>query len=198
KSHLIICICSLDVDILIFNGDIKHSTNKINKQELIELKYLYEEPVVTKIRSVIIKGNHDKLLKLSLRKVEIPIEVVENELKIGRYLFTHGHMEPQNTFDILVLSHEHPSFVLQGSVRERVKLPAFVTMQTEDRRNVIILPAANSISSGVNFPPKTKNGFLSPYLKRNAKLKTMRIFPFDYSTGVLPIPPIASWRGKRR
>jgi len=193
KSQLIITINELDIEVIVFNGDIKHSTNKINKQERIELKYIYEEPILKKIKSIIVKGNHDKLLKLLLKTIDANISVYEIEYKFKNYLFTHGHLMPEKEFDVLILSHEHPSFILRGSIHERVKLPAFVSMKSLDDKEIIILPAANGISGGVVFPPTDKSKFLGPYLSANSDFASMKIFPFDYTTGVLPLPPIEMW-----
>lgn len=185
---------NVKIHLIIFNGDIKHKTNGINSQEISELQYLLKIGEIQKIQCILIRGNHDRLLKFASRKILPDYCSIVDDYSIKNFYFHHGHDETvnDNKSDIIILSHEHPAYILKVNLA-RMKLPAFVTLKTNNNKFVIILPAASEISTGSNIPLSTSS-FLSPYLRKNAIINTMQIIPFDPSTGILPLPPINEWR----
>jgi metallophosphoesterase superfamily enzyme len=141
-----------------------------------------------------IRGNHDKLLSKTTRDLPECCSVVD-DFKDRGYMIHHGHLLfDDSKAQTIIVSHEHPAFVLRGNEFAHVKLPAFVTMRTKLNKQIVILPASSEIAMGNNFPPKSADQLLSPYLRKNGDLSTMQIFPFDPSTGVLDLPENRFWK----
>lgn len=183
----------VDIQTVICNGDIKHHTKSIKIQEVEELKYFVSSLIDYGVDIIFIEGNHDPLLEFLIPHVSENKLYIKKEHFIGNTLIHHGHLmlEP-NDLKTIIISHEHPSFTFYGINRARVKLPAFVVMEAQGNV-VIILPAANGISSGTYFPPKSNEKFLSPYLQKYGEISSMEIFPFDEEIGIFELPPVNYW-----
>ncbi len=181
----------IDVEMIILNGDIKHNTYFISKQEFNEIEYFFKSDLISKTKCIMIRGNHDRLLKFLIRKTLDRKLEIQDEISLSDYFIHHGHLlrEPGDNGTIII-SHEHPAYTFRGVDYGRVKLPAFVKLKTSDNKQIIIIPATNKISTGISFPPNKSNDFLSPYLREKVTIKRMQIYPFDPITGVLPLPPI--------
>lgn len=189
----------LEIKQVILNGDIKHATNNILKQELQELQELFTLLQKQDIRIIMNRGNHDNLLEYSLNFAQGSYELrdftfFEANMELGNektVLVLHGHQEHQKDVDLIILSHEHPAFVLRER-RVAVKLPAFACIYANHRGReitVIILPPANAISAGVSYPPRRKTLFMSPILQNLQQISSIYLYPFDKDIGVLEIPP---------
>ena len=185
-----------NIDMVVCNGDIKHNTKDIKIQELEELKYFTSKITSLGVNLVFLEGNHDLLLEYMIPYIDHNQVSVKTELKLGNILIRHGHEEIENytltDIDTIILSHEHPAYTFRGTNRARVKLPAFLTIDINNQ-NVIVLPAANSISSGVNYPIFDQKAFLSPILRDQAKLSSMEIFPIDLEYGLFELPSTNLW-----
>jgi hypothetical protein len=185
-------VSELKVSKIIINGDIKHSSKNLLKQEMTELRYLFSNSISKKIDIQLIRGNHDEYLDQALTRINPPNVKISDFVRLENndrsiYIF-HGHKDMSIDTDIVVLSHEHPAYTLRSVNGTKAKLQAFVQIFT-DVQGIIILPSANHISSGV--PIKSNHRFNSPYLlNKQRKFKTMHLYPFDPITGVLPLPPI--------
>lgn len=190
-----------EISTVIFNGDTKHFTYGVNKQELEEIQYFFNDKKFNKLNFYLILGNHDKLLKLSLQKIFL------NNCQFQEFYFTesksfihHGHeilIDKYNDFIVksnyIILSHEHPSFYLKGSNGIKMKLPAFAILKVlidNLEKIIIILPAANNISLGNAFPPINGDTLLSPFLREHCLIKNIKMFPYDSEIGTFPIPEI--------
>ncbi|MHA2092980.1 MAG: metallophosphoesterase [Candidatus Kariarchaeaceae archaeon] len=195
RSEVEITLEKLDIQRVIFNGDIKHKTEGINQQEVTEIAYFFSSELIQQHECILIRGNHDKLLKMASRGSLPSRSQVVDQYKSSKILFHHGH---QNVIDdgvqIIVLSHEHPAYRMRGFNGNHTKLRAFVTLQTKTGKTVVLLPASSEIALGMNFPPFSTEGFLSPYLQSNADMSTIQIFPFDKTVGLLPLPPVKDWK----
>ena len=191
-DQLFYYVSKLKILKIIINGDIKHSSKTLLRQEIIELRYLFSNSISEKIDIQLIRGNHDEYLDIALKGINPPhIKILNSVIIEGSersiYIF-HGHDDRTIDDDIVILSHEHPAYILKSLNGAKAKLQAFVQVFT-DTQGIIILPSANHISSGV--PIRNNHRFNSPFLKNNKrKFKTMHIYPFDPLTGVLPLPPI--------
>ncbi len=180
---------SIVIERLVLNGDIKHVTYGTNGQEINSIRYFLNDSRVADLQISLIKGNHDLLLEQSLRKI------LHSNLTIFDYIceppicIFHGHEDNyRERCEIVVLGHEHPSFVLRGNNFEKVRIMAFVTLKTKNDVTVVILPPSNFLSSGIVFPVKKNKFFLSPYLQKNAIIESQQLYPFTKETGILPIP----------
>ncbi|MCY3410956.1 MAG: metallophosphoesterase [Candidatus Heimdallarchaeota archaeon] len=178
-------VLDLKITDLVINGDIKHHTHSVTLQELEELEELFRIVGTLSVKLHLIKGNHDLLLDPILTRynqfMQDSLELHRNEKRI---FITHGDVDVnENQGDILIIGHEHPSYELRsGSLG--IKLPAFVLCEGDS--TILILPAANPISTGKNLP-RHQSTFLSPIL-RNRGIHTMQCYPFDTETGILPVP----------
>lgn len=190
-SQIVRCVNHYNVDVLILNGDIKHISNGYSNQEQYEVNALLDHPTLEKTKVIIVKGNHDLYIH-EILKSKSDLSVM-NSYHINKHgnniLIAHGHQKIEyNKQEILILSHEHPSYIMRGSNFEKVKLAAFIICYTTTDQLIVILPASNIISSGISYPIQ-KSQFLSPIL-RELEYKSMQIFPFDSDLGVLPLPMI--------
>lgn len=194
RDQLLAAMERFEVNRVIFNGDIKHMSFGVTKQERVELSFLLEE-MVSRAEVILVKGNHDRFLKFALKnRIRSSLSLVDN-FDLGRILITHGDQDlnlPKNQ-NLIILSHEHPAFVFNGAVGERIKLPAFAKFEgfvDNAEREFVILPATSALAGGVPFPPKSSADFLSPLLKRVETPFELFLYPYDPSIGVLPVPPI--------
>ncbi len=187
-------ISSLSIKHVIFNGDIKHLSYGVTKQERTELKFLLEE-LSSVCNVILIKGNHDRFLKFALTNDIRSMVEIMNHIEFNDTLVCHGDRDLtlKSEWKTIILSHEHPSFVFKGSVGEQIKLQAFVLFKgllDAMDRDFVILPAVSALAGGVPFPPRHRHEFLSPMLKRLESKISVSIYPFDEMTGVIPLPNV--------
>ncbi len=183
KSSILAVIDKYSIEQVIINGDIKHLSKGYTVQEKREFEFLLK-PISEQVKLVLVKGNHDRFIKLVLNR-SIDVELVDF-IEFGEIFIFHGDRKliPPKCSEVTILSHEHPSYILTGSVGERVKLPAFARIISEGGQ-FLVLPATSPLSSGVSFPPSQ---FLSPILKDLTRPFQIDLFPFDKEVGILPIP----------
>jgi putative SbcD/Mre11-related phosphoesterase len=185
-------ILAHDIKEVILNGDIKHATTSFNHQEKKELIYFFDNIIGNGIDLTLIRGNHDLMIDYLLPTDPGKFEITDY-YEIDDAIILHGHeLFDHKSQGLFILSHEHPAYLFRGYNKARIKLPAFVLIQSPTK-DVIILPAANDISSGTNFPPRSSRKFLSPLLKHISNTSTMTIFPFDPDLGIFLLPPFNNW-----
>jgi DNA ligase-associated metallophosphoesterase len=98
------------------------------------------------LKILLVKGNHD-ILKDSWY-TEADIEVIEKELRIDPFLFTHDHCEEHK--DVYTFcGHLHPGIYLQGLGKQSLRLPCFYF--GEER---CILPAFSRFTGTALVEPK--------------------------------------------
>lgn len=104
---------------LLIVGDLFHSTD--NKEHELFLKWRKDMPI-TPIR--LIRGNHDILP--GEWYAEAGIELVENELVIDEFVFTHDISSASSSNGHYYFSgHIHPGIVLNGMGKQSIRLPCF-------------------------------------------------------------------------
>lgn len=185
-------VSKLNISTIIVNGDIKHSSKDLLSQEVVELRYLFSNPVSENLEIKLIRGNHDGYLDIALKGINLSNTKISDFVGLESsertiYIF-HGHEDRSIDADIVILSHEHPAYIMRSVNGAKAKLQAFVQIFT-DVQGIIILPSANHISSGV--PIRNNHRFNSPFLaNKKREFKTMHLYPFDPIIGVLPLPPL--------
>ncbi|MBS3106485.1 metallophosphoesterase [Candidatus Woesearchaeota archaeon] len=159
------------LDAIVLNGDIKHEFGTIEEREwryvLRFLDYLQKHAK----RIILIKGNHDTLLKPIAEKRSYPLEPF---VLLHDVLITHGD-EITNEFKkaakkakTIVIGHEHPAVTLRkGSRSETFK--CFLAGKWK-RNKMIVLPSANPLTQGTDI---LSSGRLSPFL---GSLSSFRAF----------------------
>jgi putative SbcD/Mre11-related phosphoesterase len=153
---------SVDVEQIIFNGDIKHEFGTISRQEWRETFDLLDF-LGKKAKIVLIKGNHDTILgPIAMRKnLEIKDYVI-----IGDFFVTHGHkiFEIPKEIKTIIIAHEHPAVTLkEGGRCEKYK--CFLKGEYKGK-HLIVIPSLLQVTQGTDV---LKEELLSPYLKQNLK-----------------------------
>lgn len=95
------------------------------------------------LRILLVKGNHDILNNRWYE--ESHIEVMENELGIGPFLFTHDKCEDRE--DVYTFcGHIHPGIILSGPGKQSLRFPCFYFAE-----NYCILPAFSRFTGAVGM-----------------------------------------------
>jgi len=109
---------------VVIDGDLKHtfSGNVVEEWRYIPefIGYLQDRADL-----YIVRGNHDNFLVNIADKYGIALY---DELKLGRFIFAHGHkpLPERKDNEIFVLGHEHPAVKLRDRVGGYVKMAVFV------------------------------------------------------------------------
>ncbi len=153
---------SVDVEQIVFNGDINNEFVTNTRQEWIETIDLLDF-LEKKAKVVLIKGNHDTILRPIAMKKNLE---VKDYAVIGDFFITHGH----KIFDIpkeiktIITAHEHPAITLkEGGRYERYK--CFLKGNYKGK-HLIVIPSLLQVTQGTDV---LKEKVLSPYLKKNLK-----------------------------
>ncbi len=137
---------------LIFLGDFKHEifTNRKKLRDIIsKIKEYFEV--------FIVKGNHDGKIE------EIYEEKVFKKICFGKILLTHGHIDIDiSKYKLIIIGHEHP-YIRIGNE----KIQTYIICKNKDGKKILILPAFNTVISGVNIIKIKKNEVLSPIFRKN-------------------------------
>ncbi|VVB80544.1 Calcineurin-like phosphoesterase [uncultured archaeon] len=141
------------IERIILLGDVKHFFGKILRQELIDFEELvkfFEKKIGKRVKIIVTKGNHDKILEPLIIKYT-NIELKDYFLEKG-VLFLHGDAESMKKayFEIqdkrtklIVLGHFHPALVLQDKKGVKVeKYKCFLYgFSPEYKREVVFVPS---------------------------------------------------------
>lgn len=193
----------LNPDILILNGDIKHSFQEFTKIENRDVKKFLKSlsPFVKKIH--VIKGNHDLFLNWVIKEV-LNTSLHEEHLVIGHYLFIHGDKKlPEKIPEevkYVIIGHEHPVFSVRIKGLTKVKTPVFLLGPFKNReKNLIVLPAYSNYASGTPVNPFFTDNLLSPILKEDIELLDFESFVLNQDE-VLHFPAFRFWfsEGRRK
>lgn len=142
------------VNLIIINGDVKHEFGIISDQEwrhtLKIIDYLSK-----KAKLILIKGNHDKILKPIANKRNIEIR---NSYNIDNITVLHGDKLINELNEVIIIGHEHPAISFK-SRDDRFK--CFLKGDYK-KRKLIVMPSFNLVVGGSDV---LKEKLLSPYLK---------------------------------
>lgn len=150
-------VLKLKPDITIINGDLKHEFGVVNRQEWGDITRLLEW-LKSHTRVVLIKGNHDILLKPVAKKQGL--ELFES-YELGEYFIAHGDklLTPKKASTIII-GHEHAAVSIRTSTRvERFK--AFIKTRWKNK-TLILMPAFFPLTEGTDLLQEQAK---SPYLK---------------------------------
>jgi len=151
---------SVDVERVVFNGDLKHEFGEITKQEWRETIELIEF-IKKKADLVLIKGNHDTILKPIANKVGL--KLIDSFI-VGDYLITHGHslIPIPKKIKGIIIAHEHPAI----SLREKGTVEKFKCFLAGNFKRVplLVIPSLLQVVEGTDV---LKEDLLSPYLNQD-------------------------------
>lgn len=146
---------------IVLNGDIKHDFSSILREEW---KRVTEYITFLKRKSevIIIKGNHDSIIKPLAEKLGIE---TKDYLLLDDFFICHGDKiienEDYKKSKTIIIGHEHPAISLKEGVRVE-KYKCYLIGKHENK-NLIVMPAMNPSSEGSDVLTQK---ILSPYLKK--------------------------------
>ena len=171
---------------IIVNGDIKHSFDKLLRQERLEV-----EEFVVKLQGmgfkelIFIRGNHDNYVTPLLRRLGVTI--VEDALDVGGGIrLTHGHLDLELSSDVTVIGHEHPAIQVNvgGS---KIKLAALLLIPTTRSSLIVAMPALGLYQTG-NTITMDRDKFLSPLVRSYGIIEDITPIIVDENLGVIQLP----------
>lgn len=158
KEMILEMISDHSPDILVVNGDFKHEFGEASLQEWVEVRDLIETLLKEKVKLFFVRGNHDNFIVTLMKRYELPLEP---EVKIGDYLFLHGHRLPTQTAEKIVIGHEHPSILLRDEFGTKFRYKAFL-MGTYAEKELAVLPSIHPLATGTVI--NKERTFMSPLL----------------------------------
>ncbi len=157
--------------IIIINGDLKHEFGKVLRQEWKEVLNLIDFLQQHCKELILIRGNHDAILRPIAEKKGIK---VVSEYQTKNILITHGDkitsQITKTTAKIIIIGHEHPAITL----REKSKVEKFKCFLkgTWNKKELIIMPSFNPLLEGTDI---TKEKLLSPFLTDISKFEVFAV-----------------------
>ena len=146
---------------VIINGDLKHEFGRALRQEWKEVLHFLDFTLANVPEMIIIKGNHDPVIKPIVDKKGI---VVVSEYMVGDTLIVHGDELVKTNAKRIVIGHEHPAITIrEGSKWEKYK--CFLKGKWRDNekdRELIAVPSFNPLLEGTDV---LKEQLLSPFLE---------------------------------
>lgn len=167
---------------LIIDGDIKNEFSKVHMEEFNEFRELVSFLKGLGIEELhLVKGNHDNFID----RFEKPfgIRIYRQEFLLDGVLFFHGEELPASREgSLLVMGHLHPAVGIFNKlgVKERVK--CFLYGRMEDGREIIILPAMNYFSEGIEVNISDIGD--TPVFRDMLDLMDMDVVGIDYTEAV--------------
>ncbi len=151
---------------IFINGDLKHEFGKVLRQEWKEVLEFLDFCLRRVKEVIIIKGNHDPIIKPIAEKRGIS---VVTEYKIGDTLIVHGDELVETNAKLMVIGHEHPAITIrEGSKWEKYK--CFLKGKWKGKngqrgkgreKELIAVPSFNPLLEGTDV---LKEQLLSPFL----------------------------------
>jgi putative SbcD/Mre11-related phosphoesterase len=186
-----------EADKLVINGDIKTEFAASRYKEREEVKEFLETATDNFKDVVLIKGNHDTFLDSTLE--EYGLRFVKYHVDNG-VLYTHGHisleeLDVREDYHTVVIGHEHPALRLTDEIGVAEKLDCFLFGETEDEKNIIVMPAFSQLSKGTNINETPSSELLSPIMRNKVDLDSMEAAGISREVGVLEFTTIGKLRG---
>lgn len=175
---------------ILVNGDLKNEfkTRYTETNEIKEfLEFLDEEFEET----VIVKGNHDTFLDSTVEQYNLELKDYHKE---GKLLFIHGDRGIENLevgdYSTVIIGHEHPALVLEDDIGVREKVSCFLYGETDDGKNIAVLPAFSRFSRGTGVNETPVKELLSPILRENTDVGKLKAVAVSRKAGLYEFPEI--------
>lgn len=178
---------------VVVDGDLKHSFDRLTRQERVEVSEFLEYLLGHSDEVVVVRGNHDNYLSLVLRDYGVDlVERYEVKSPGGTALLVHGHREPADLgeHDIVIIGHEHPSIGLVDSLGLVTKTPCYLKAPLDTGSTLIVLPALGTYQSGTRITLDPDN-YLSPITRKHAQLEKATPIAIIEETEIFEMPPLA-------
>lgn len=154
---------------VVFNGDLKHEFGEISKQEWNNILRLFDFLQDKEI--VIIKGNHDPVLKPIAEKRNI--KLLES-YSLNNITILHGDKIYDDNSKIMVIGHEHSAISLKKGLRVE-KYSCFLKGKY-DNKELIVMPSFNLLTHGANV---LNDNLLSPFLTNIENFEVFIVEPAE-------------------
>ena len=142
---------------MIINGDLKHEFGTVLRQEWSEVLQFLDFCLQHCQEVIIIKGNHDPIIKPIAEKRGI---FVVTEYQIGDTLIVHGDKIIETKTKRIIIGHEHPAITIrEKSKREKYK--CFLKGKWKGKE-LIAVPSFNPLLEGTDV---LQEELLSPFLE---------------------------------
>lgn len=142
---------------VIINGDLKHEFGTVLKQEWKEVLQFIDFLLLNVKEVVIIKGNHDPVIKFIAEKRGV---TVVTEFSVGDILIIHGDKIVETEAKRMIIGHEHPAIMIrEGSKYEKFK--CFLKGKWK-RKELLVVPSFNPLVEGTDI---LREKLLSPFLE---------------------------------
>ncbi len=160
---------------VVINGDLKHEFGKVLRQEWNEVLHFLDFVLANVPEVIIIKGNHDPIIKPIADKKGI---AVVEQYKVGETLIVHGDVLVETDAKRIVIGHEHPAVTiregskwekykcfLKGTWKSRAKTGGKGKVKNKESgkdKELIAVPSFNPLLEGTDV---LKEQLLSPFLE---------------------------------
>ena len=147
-------LAKVNVNRVVFNGDLKHEFGEILPQEWRNILKLFDFLQDKEI--IVIKGNHDPILKPIAEKRNM--KLIES-YTINNITILHGDKILANLSKVIIMGHEHPAISLKKGIRTE-RYNCFLKGKWHNKI-LIVTPSFNLLTYGSNV---LKEKLLSPFL----------------------------------
>ena len=167
---------------LIIDGDIKNEFSKVHMEEFNEFSefvHFLKELDIVEVH--LVKGNHDNFID----RFEKPlgIKIYRQEFLLDDILFFHGEELPDlKKGKLLIMGHLHPAVGIYNNLGLKEKVKCFLYGKMRDKRNLIILPAMNYFSEGIEVNISKIDD--TPVFRRMINIMDMQVAGIDYAEAV--------------
>jgi putative SbcD/Mre11-related phosphoesterase len=174
---------------ILVNGDLKNEFHKSYYSEKQEIKKFLRRLQNNFEDVIVIKGNHDKFIEKTVEDQGLKLR--ERYLEDG-VLFLHGHeeIETEEEFDTIVIGHEHPALSLEDEIGVVEKVDCALYGETEDEKNIVVLPAFSTISNGTRINEIPQSELLSPVLRQKVDISSLKAVAISREAGVFEFPEL--------
>ena len=180
---------------VLVNGDLKNEFRKSYYSEKEEVRELVQHLKRRFEEAIIVEGNHDQFIEETVEDegLEMKNYFLEDEI-----LFVHGdrkieEMEENLEYDTVVIGHEHPALSLKDDIGVVEKIDCFLYGETEDGKNIVVLPAFSNISNGTRINETPQSELLSPILKEKVDVKKLEAVAVSREAGLYSFPEIGKF-----
>ena len=183
-------------NMLILNGDVKHSFQEPTKIENRDVKEFINK-IHTLVSEVhIIKGNHDIFLSWALKGAD-NVMFHTSSLSVSRYYFIHGDKDFENDLtneiEYIIIGHLHPVLETKINGLQKVRNPTFLLGPLKgSSKKILVLPAFTEYSSGCPIHPKSQGHYIVPILRDNSDIQNFELYVLGESE-VFHFPELRLW-----
>lgn len=175
---------------LIVAGDVMHSF-KNERKENEEVERFLDRVSLLFDEVWLVKGNHDTVLE---HRIDDYTNVrMDEQFSASGILFVHGHEEleiDRVEEEVVVMGHEHPALSLKDEMGVKEKVPCFLYGSLNEKTGLLVLPAFTRLAEGTSVNTIPKKRFLSPILKEQVDVDTLRAVAVDRDAGLFEFPQV--------